>query len=164
MQQQYANNVKRDKKRVKIRSMLILDLSLHKNYPNLNQGLISQQIRMANFPADEERFHIDLEFVQNLVNPRYLNYLAQNHYFEEQEFLNYLKYLQYWKAPEYLRFLLYPQALHILDMLITNEDFRKELTLPQFAEFIHKQQGFMWMVDEKLLQHQVSEVKENDSV
>jgi mediator of RNA polymerase II transcription subunit 31 len=46
---------------------------------------------------------VELEFVQCLANPNYLNFLAQRGYFKENAFINYLKYLLYWKEPEYAR-------------------------------------------------------------
>lgn len=74
---------------------------------------------------DEQRFQIELEFVQCLANPWYLNRmlgerisqnkervdslcgcidLAQQQYFKDDAFIRYLEYLQYWKKPEYARF------------------------------------------------------------
>ncbi|CAG2054654.1 unnamed protein product [Timema podura] len=47
------------------------------------------------------RFQVELEFVQCLANPNYLNFLAQRGYFKDQAFINYLKYLLYWKEPDY---------------------------------------------------------------
>ncbi|KAG8239356.1 hypothetical protein J437_LFUL018610, partial [Ladona fulva] len=51
------------------------------------------------------RFMVELEFVQCLANPNYLNFLAQRGYFKDQAFVNYLKYLLYWKEPDYARYL-----------------------------------------------------------
>ncbi|OWA54129.1 putative Mediator of RNA polymerase II transcription subunit 31 [Hypsibius exemplaris] len=45
-------------------------------------------------------FQVELEFVQCLANPHYLNFLAQHGYLKEKSFINYLKYLQYWKQPD----------------------------------------------------------------
>jgi mediator of RNA polymerase II transcription subunit 31 len=95
---------------------------------------------------DEERFNIELEFVQNLCNAKYLNYLAQNGYFEDEKFMNFLKYLYYWKEPKYMKFLVYPQCLIFLENLVENSAFRKELVIPQFIEYIYQQQGFHWML------------------
>jgi mediator of RNA polymerase II transcription subunit 31 len=47
---------------------------------------------------DKLRFQVELEFVQCLANPNYLNFLAQRGYFKDQTFVNYLKYLLYWKV------------------------------------------------------------------
>ncbi|VDO66885.1 unnamed protein product, partial [Schistosoma margrebowiei] len=46
-----------------------------------------------------DRFQIELEFVQCLANPNYLNFLAQQGWFEKPNFIKYLKYLLYWKDP-----------------------------------------------------------------
>lgn len=101
-------------------------------------------------PCDEERYLIELEFVQNLANPKYLNYLAQNGYFQQVEFIDYLKYLRYWKEPQYLKKLLFPQCLSFLDALIDNPQFCRELALPQFMEYVHAQQGAQWMSKDSL--------------
>jgi len=71
------------------------------------------------------RFIQDLEFVQCLANPKYLDYLAVNNYFEEKEFINYIKYLQYFKNDiRYTKFITYSNSLIFLDLL-QYEFFRK---------------------------------------
>ena len=99
----------------------------------------------VNLPTDDERFLIELEFVQNLSNPKYLNYLAQRGYLEQISFLNFLRYLRYWKQPPYLQLIIFPHCLAFLDALIDNEDFRRELLFPHFIDFVHQQQGSHWM-------------------
>jgi len=97
-------------------------------------------------PYEEQqkiRFQIELEFVQCLANPNYLNFLAQRGYFKDQQFINYLKYLQYWKEPEYAKFLKYPMSLHFLELL-QYEAFRKEIVNGQCAKFIDDQQLLHW--------------------
>ncbi|XP_067650413.1 mediator of RNA polymerase II transcription subunit 31-like [Haliotis asinina] len=98
-------------------------------------------------PETEEqqriRFQVELEFVQCLANPNYLNFLAQRGYFKENYFINYLKYLLYWKEPKYARYIKYPQCLHFLDLL-QYEHFRKELVNGQCAKFIDDQQLLHW--------------------
>ncbi|XP_063396674.1 mediator of RNA polymerase II transcription subunit 31-B-like [Mytilus galloprovincialis] len=94
--------------------------------------------------ADERvRFQTELEFVQCLANPNYLNFLAQRGFFKDQTFINYLKYLQYWKEPKYAKYLKYPQCLHLLELL-QYEHFRKELVNSQCAKFIDDQQLLHW--------------------
>mmetsp|Transcript_5426 Transcript_5426/g.16441 ORF Transcript_5426/g.16441 Transcript_5426/m.16441 type:complete len:81 (+) Transcript_5426:221-463(+) len=56
--------------------------------------------------GDGERIKAELEFVQLLANPQYLNYLAQNNYFADPAFVNYLEYLRYWRRPEYAKCLM----------------------------------------------------------
>lgn len=43
--------------------------------------------------------------VQCLASPEYLNWLAQNRYFEDAAFLKYLDYLRYWKRQEYCTYI-----------------------------------------------------------
>lgn len=97
--------------------------------------------------SDERRLVVELEFVQNLCNAKYLLYLAQNRFLVEDRFIRFLQYLRYWKKPEYSRLLIFPQCLAFLDALIENDLFRKELNLPQFVEFVHAQQGSHWLSD-----------------
>ncbi|CAI8057823.1 Mediator of RNA polymerase II transcription subunit 31 [Geodia barretti] len=89
------------------------------------------------------RFQTELEFVQCLANPHYLNFLAQQGYLKEPEFINYLSYLQYWRQQEYAKFIKYPQCLHFLGLL-QSEFFRRELAYAQCAKFIEEQQLQHW--------------------
>lgn len=89
------------------------------------------------------RFQVELEFVQCLANPNYLNFLAQRDYFKDPALINYLKYLQYWKEPEYARYLKYPMCLYFLDLL-QYQEFRKELANAKCAKFIEDQQLLHW--------------------
>ncbi|KAK5173894.1 Mediator of RNA polymerase II transcription subunit 31 [Saxophila tyrrhenica] len=90
--------------------------------------------RDPNFYAGYSRFEIELEFVQSLSNPQYLNYLASQKYFESEEFVAYLEYLQYWREPEYLKYLQYPgPTLKVLELL-QEERFRREILIPSVAE------------------------------
>jgi mediator of RNA polymerase II transcription subunit 31 len=96
--------------------------------------------------TDEEnsqRFLMELEFVQALSNPQYLQFLALNRFFQEKAFINYLQYLLYWKKPEYARYLVYPQSLHFLELL-QDETFRRQLLSKPFVEMIHAQQFYHW--------------------
>nr|CAH7728732.1 unnamed protein product [Callosobruchus chinensis] len=105
-------------------------------------------------PETEEqqklRFQVELEFVQCLGNPNYLNcmykkhlILAQRGYFKDSTFINYLKYLLYWKEPDYAKFLKYPMCLYFLDLL-QYEHFRRELVNAQCTKFIDDQQILLW--------------------
>ncbi|KAJ1813113.1 suppressor of hpr1 [Coemansia sp. RSA 2598] len=91
----------------------------------------------------KERFEVDLEFLQCLANPWYINIIAQQGYFDKPEFINYLKYLQYWKKPEYVKFVVYPHALAFLDLLQTKE-FREEIKKVDEATRIHGLQYHHW--------------------
>lgn len=100
-------------------------------------------------PNDENRFCIEFEFVQNLSNPRYLNYLAQNGYFDDEKFIAFLDYLRYWKSPQYMKYLVFPQCIIFLDQLIENQEFRKKLSSSDFIEYIYQQQGLRWSTGNK---------------
>ncbi|KAI9315004.1 putative transcriptional regulator SOH1 [Dichotomocladium elegans] len=95
---------------------------------------------------DEElkRFEMELEFVQCLANPWYLNHLGQQQYFKDEAFIRYLEYLQYWKKPEYARFVIYPHALHFLDLL-QYPQFREHITTSENTQEIHRVQYYHWM-------------------
>lgn len=56
--------------------------------------------------ANKERFELELEFVQALANPFYLQSLAQQNILSQPTFINYLEYLLYWKEKDYARFIL----------------------------------------------------------
>lgn len=107
----------------------------------MSRGIIS------NINETEEqskmRFQTELEFVQCLANPSYLNYLAQRGTMLDQNFVNYLKYLQYWRHPEYAKFIKYPQCLHMLSLLQW-EHFRNELRDSKCSRFIEDQQLLHW--------------------
>ncbi|XP_035222720.1 mediator of RNA polymerase II transcription subunit 31-like [Stegodyphus dumicola] len=89
------------------------------------------------------RFQIELEFIQCLANPNYLNFLAQRNYLKDKAFISYLKYLQYWKRPEYAKYIKYPMCLYFLELL-QYEHFRREITSAQCAKFIDDQQILHW--------------------
>ncbi|ORX56177.1 mediator of RNA polymerase II transcription subunit 31 [Hesseltinella vesiculosa] len=96
--------------------------------------------------ADQEknRFQIELEFIQCLSNPWYLNNLAQQQFLKDPEFINYLDYLQYWKQPEYARFVMYPHALYFLDLL-QSPQFRDFISTSENTQEVHRMQYYHWM-------------------
>ncbi|KAH6293705.1 mediator of RNA polymerase II transcription subunit 31 [Parastagonospora nodorum] len=98
---------------------------------------------MASPPAQERpdvplhggftRFELELEFVQCLANPVYLNYLATQKYFDKPEFVAYLDYLQYFAEPKYIKFLHHPgPTLRALELL-QQERFRQDIITPGLA-------------------------------
>jgi mediator of RNA polymerase II transcription subunit 31 len=95
-------------------------------------------------PPAEERFYIELEFLQNMANPHYLHYLSRNGYFDDPQFMSFLVYMQYWKAPEYKKCIMFPQSLLFLDEILANAQFRKELSVPMFINYIETQQLAFW--------------------
>uniref|UniRef100_A0A452YVD4 Mediator of RNA polymerase II transcription subunit 31 n=1 Tax=Aegilops tauschii subsp. strangulata TaxID=200361 RepID=A0A452YVD4_AEGTS len=90
-----------------------------------------------------QRFLLELEFIQCLANPIYINYLAQNRYFEDEAFIGYLKYLKYWQRPEYIKYIMYPHCLFFLELL-QNANFRNAMAHPANKEVAHRQQYFFW--------------------
>lgn len=62
--------------------------------------------------ANRARFELELEFVQSLANPFYLQSLAQQNIFEQPAFINFLEYLMYWKEKDYARFIQYAYFLN----------------------------------------------------
>lgn len=78
-----------------------------------------------------DRFTLELEFVQMLGNPQYLQHLADKKLLENDEFVAYLDYLRYFKDPKYLRYLQYPgPTLRALELL-QEEQFRKDILSPE---------------------------------
>lgn len=99
----------------------------------------------------ENRFALELEFVQSLASPAYLHYLASMSNDEGQSLLldprfkEFLLYLQRtWSNPEYSRFITYPHSLYFLDLLINNDAVCRELAQVSFRNFCHQQQYFAW--------------------
>ncbi|KAI9891367.1 MAG: hypothetical protein M1814_002880 [Vezdaea aestivalis] len=93
-------------------------------------------------PKGHSRFELELEFVQCLSNPWYLNHLATQKLFDDSAFVAYLDYLQYFTRPEYLKFLRYPApTLRALE-LVQQEAFRRDILSPAMV---------MRMVSEGLL-------------
>ncbi|CAM1501793.1 Fc.00g037770.m01.CDS01 [Cosmosporella sp. VM-42] len=92
-------------------------------------------------PADTEpkyggfsRFEIELEFVQSLANPYYLNHLASQKVLTQPAFVAYLAYLQYWSKPPYLKYLIYPgPTLRHLELL-QQPKFREQIMSPHVVQ------------------------------
>ncbi|KAJ6779947.1 hypothetical protein PWT90_06593 [Aphanocladium album] len=104
----------------------------------------SADVNMASPPAlpdDNEsqyggysRFEIELEFVQSLANPFYLNHLASQKLLTQPAFVAYLAYLQYWSRPPYLKYLTYPgPTLRHLELL-QQERFRQDIMSPDLVQ------------------------------
>ncbi|KAK1572899.1 SOH1-domain-containing protein [Colletotrichum navitas] len=80
------------------------------------------------------RFEIELEFVQSLANPLYLNHLATQKLLTRPDFVAYLAYLQYWSRPPYLKYLMYPgPTLKHLELL-QQEQFRTDIISPDLVQ------------------------------
>ncbi|KAH8926277.1 SOH1-domain-containing protein [Atractiella rhizophila] len=81
--------------------------------------------------ANKERFETELEFVQCLANPNYLESLALKGYFDNPSFLSYLDYLLYWTTPDFSQYIQYPLCLPLLRLIAPkttpNPAFRQAL-------------------------------------
>ncbi|KAL8928107.1 MAG: hypothetical protein Q9172_001017 [Xanthocarpia lactea] len=85
------------------------------------------------------RFELELEFVQALANPYYLNHLASQKLLQNSTFVAYLKYLQYFTQPEYTKYLSYPgPTLKALELL-QQERFRQEILSPDIVAHLAEQ-------------------------
>jgi mediator of RNA polymerase II transcription subunit 31 len=115
--------------------------------------------------ANRARFELELEFVQSLANPFYLQSLAQQNILEQPAFINFLEYLLYWQEKDYARFIQYaiypstsansgihtvmhgisyPHALHHLELL-QHARFRSEMKKDDyFREFLQQKQFDHW--------------------
>ncbi|KAF7458700.1 mediator of RNA polymerase II transcription subunit 31 [Cryptosporidium felis] len=90
------------------------------------------------------RFILELEFVQCLSNPDYLQWLSKEGYFDDESFVNYLKYLLYWCKPPYVKYISYPHCIKML-RLLQSEDFRKNLIKEEAIQIIREQQIYQWI-------------------
>ena len=80
------------------------------------------------------RFELELEFVQSLGNPVYLNHLAAQKLLSQPAFVAYLAYLQYWTRPPYVKYLTYPgPTLRNLELL-QQERFRQDIISPDLVQ------------------------------
>jgi len=116
-------------------------------FTDANSGIADENL-LSEEDEERRRFQIELEFVQSLANPSYLNFLAQRGYFRQQTFLNYLKYLMYWKQPDYVKYIMYPQCLSLLELL-QHEQFLKEIVNAQCSKFIDEQLLLIWSTYKK---------------
>ncbi|KJX98345.1 mediator of rna polymerase ii transcription subunit 31 like protein [Zymoseptoria brevis] len=88
-----------------------------------------------------DRFDLELEFVQMLSNPLYLQHLATQKLLDKPEFIAYLNYLQYFREPKYLRYLQYPGPTIRALELLQEERFRKDIIIPEVVNRM-VQEGF----------------------
>ncbi|KAK0730055.1 SOH1-domain-containing protein [Lasiosphaeris hirsuta] len=80
------------------------------------------------------RFELELEFVQSLANPQYLNHLASRKLLTNPSFVAYLDYLQYWNRPPYLKYLTYPGPTLKNLQLLQQEKFRQDIISPDLVQ------------------------------
>ncbi|KAF8543968.1 SOH1-domain-containing protein [Trichophaea hybrida] len=80
------------------------------------------------------RLEVELEFVQCLANPFYLNYLAHTKVLDDERFIKYIEYLEYFREPEYSKLLTYPvYSLQALTLL-KEPRFRADIANPGLAQ------------------------------
>jgi mediator of RNA polymerase II transcription subunit 31 len=106
---------------------------------------------VSNVELPDNRFALELEFVQSLASPAYLHYLATitnndgQSLLLDRSFRQFLIYLQKtWKEPEYSCYITFPHCFFFLDLLISNDAFCRELAQVSFRNFCHQQQFFAW--------------------
>jgi mediator of RNA polymerase II transcription subunit 31 len=99
----------------------------------------------------ENRFALELEFVEALASPAYWHFLANLRRQDQEHWQPFLRYLyQTYSQPEYARFLRYPHALFFLRSLLedtsdaTTNSLWTEWTQPGFRNFCHQQQFLAW--------------------
>eukprot|EP00465_Bigelowiella_longifila_P006673 CAMPEP_0185263556 /NCGR_PEP_ID=MMETSP1359-20130426/15292_1 /TAXON_ID=552665 /ORGANISM="Bigelowiella longifila, Strain CCMP242" /LENGTH=179 /DNA_ID=CAMNT_0027851167 /DNA_START=120 /DNA_END=659 /DNA_ORIENTATION=+ len=92
---------------------------------------------------NKKRFLLELEFVELLASPLYLERLAKLKYFSDPRFIRYLEYLNYWRKPQYIKFISYPYCLYFLELL-QKKEFRDKLIDPQYVALLHHQQYLHW--------------------
>ncbi|KAK9916131.1 hypothetical protein WJX75_008989 [Coccomyxa subellipsoidea] len=97
---------------------------------------------MAEVSDERQRFELELEFINSLANPQYVQWIAQT-YGHDDSFIKYLQYLLYWKQPHYAKCIIYPHSLHFLGLLQSKE-FRTAIALAPVRELVENQQFFMW--------------------
>ncbi|CAO1599904.1 MAG: hypothetical protein LQ349_004419 [Xanthoria aureola] len=111
-------------------------------HPNLDAPSSSGTVDSSHLDqsyAGFTRFELELEFVQALANPYYLNHLASQKLLQDSTFVAYLNYLQYFAQPEYTRYLSYPgPTLKALELL-QQERFRQEILSPDIVAHLAEQ-------------------------
>jgi len=94
--------------------------------------------------SNDERFILELEFINALANPRYLHKLARDGILNSPAFVRYLAYLAYWEEPRYAKYVLYPHALRFRRELL-REEFRSALENPRTGERAFASQYNHWL-------------------
>jgi hypothetical protein len=63
-----------------------------------------------------------------------------------------------------MRFIVFPQCLVFLDAILSSDKFTKELAVPAFTEYVHKQQGLHWMAGASMIAQSVELSSGRDSM
>ena len=89
-------------------------------------------------------FISDLEFIQCLANPNYLEYLHKVGYYKDENFIKYLNHLLYFvDNTEYRKYITYSRCLIFLKLL-QYEFFRNELGNPGFVKYLYDMSYSDW--------------------
>ncbi|KAG0148274.1 hypothetical protein CROQUDRAFT_655199 [Cronartium quercuum f. sp. fusiforme G11] len=102
---------------------------------SLTEADEDQQLRDAK-DANQVRFEEDLEFVQSLANPHFVQELTLKGILASEPMINYLNYLKYFHEPRYAIFIRYPNCLLILDLLTKSEKFRTMMESQESSQFL----------------------------
>ena len=144
-QQQMLFKQQRDKELqlIQIKQLEFERLEKEKREREIQIELEEKKRKQEQHLQQRKRFLVELEFVQCLANPNYLNYLAGRGLFDNDSFKNYLKYLLYWKKPEYIKYIKFPECLFFLE-LIQHENLQSILKDAKCTSFILEQQLLHW--------------------
>eukprot|EP00927_Polykrikos_kofoidii_P068084 TRINITY_DN63479_c0_g1_i1.p1 TRINITY_DN63479_c0_g1~~TRINITY_DN63479_c0_g1_i1.p1 ORF type:complete len:587 (-),score=90.52 TRINITY_DN63479_c0_g1_i1:158-1918(-) len=101
--------------------------------------------RLQDLVSDKShRFVAELEFLQCLANPEYVQWLANQRLFEAPAFLKFLAYLRYWAEQPHVQHVVYPQGLRMLEMLMCPE-FRARVHRLDARTVLTKQMLCHWV-------------------
>eukprot|EP00960_Hanusia_phi_P050273 760121-Hanusia_phi.AAC.2 len=101
-------------------------------------------MEVANSDESPERvrFLVELEFVQCLASPHYLDWLASQGYLRDPKFIRYLDYLQYWKQPQYSKYEAQSLAASVHEevrtVLTNDRTICLKITDQQFYHWLHR--------------------------
>lgn len=101
----------------------------------------------------ENRFSVELEFLSCLANPRYLIYLSQNGYLQDDKFIQFLDYLSYFERDPYRKYVQYSHALFFRKSLMSKE-FRDLINSDFINNYVNAKQYFYYMTQSyKRMEH-----------
>lgn len=116
------------------------------------------------------RFTLELEFIELLSNPYYVQYLVQSqyNYMTDQRFVTYLQYLLYWTTPQYIHYISHTYSLYMLTQLQSSE-YRDLLcntnTNNKLIDLLHDQYYWHWRSFKynRYIEHQQKQQQHTDN-
>ncbi|PLW52028.1 hypothetical protein PCASD_02110 [Puccinia coronata f. sp. avenae] len=99
--------------------------------PSIGEGEFQK-----NKEANQGQLEEDLEFVQSLANPHFVQELTLNGILGSEAMINYLKHLKYFHEPDYAKFIRYPNSLKILDLLNSSPQFQTMMETQEHAQLL----------------------------